>query len=389
MNNGSVDTNCDVVILGGGMSGLALAHYIADYNDLCETQHKTTWVIEPRQIYERDKTWCFWQQQTNPFDAAITHRWYRWQISYNGQTHICECPETPYVRVDSARYYSLAQERLDKSKSVNLLMGCKATKVDVEPTKVTVNCTDLQFEADLVYDTRPKDVAANTLLQHFVGWEIATEEDAFDPETVTLMDFQSSKNGDIHFFYVLPFDKRHALIETTHFSKAPLTDKIYEQELKTYLTKQLGISAWQIQYEERGIIPMPKIISNLARRKHHNLIPFGLHGDTAKPSTGYCYPHAHSQAQQHASLLFAAQIQTAPAARGLLPRWLDKVFISFLEHQAEHAAGTFLQLFQRVPAPALIRFLSDNAKPTDYIQVMLAMPKLLLIREAFRCVSNT
>jgi len=60
-----------------------------------------------------------------------------------------------------------------------------------------------------------------------------------------------------------------------------------------------------------------------------------------------------------------------------------------LEHQSEQAAGTFLQLFRRVPAPALVRFLSDNAKPTDYMQVILAMPKLSFIREAFRCVRNT
>ncbi|MDB2646768.1 lycopene cyclase family protein [Pseudomonadales bacterium] len=290
MNSGFADTNCDVLILGGGMSGLALAHYIADYNDHCEKLSKTTWVIEPRQTYTRDKTWCYWQQQTTPFDAAVTHRWYRWQISYNGQTHICECSELPYVRVDSQRYYALAQARLDKSKTVNLLTGTKANKVDVKQTKVSVSCDDLQYEADLVYDTRPKDVAPNTLLQHFVGWEIATDRDAFDPETVTLMDFQSTKNGDIHFFYVLPFDKRRALIETTHFSKTLLPDKVYEEELRTYLTEQLGICEWQIQHEERGIIPMPKNTASQTQRSHQNLIPFGLHGGTAKPSTGYCYP---------------------------------------------------------------------------------------------------
>ena len=389
MNSGFADTSCDVLILGGGMSGLALAHYIADYNDHYKKLSKTTWVVEPRQTYKRDKTWCYWQQQTTPFDAAVTHRWYRWQISYNGQTHICECSELPYVRVDSQRYYALAQARLDKSKSVNLLTGTKATKVDVKQTKVSVSCDDLQYEADLVYDTRPKDVAPNTLLQHFVGWEITTDRDTFDPETVTLMDFQSTKGGDIHFFYVLPFDKRRALIETTHFSKTLLPDKVYEEELRTYLTEQLGICEWQIQHEERGIIPMPKNTASHTQRSHQNLIPFGLHGGTAKPSTGYCYPHAHSQAQQHASQLFAPQAQTASAARGLLARWLDTVFISFLEHQSEQAAGTFLQLFRRVPAPALVRFLSDNAKPTDYIQVILAMPKLSFIREAFRCVRNT
>ena len=380
-------TNCDVVILGGGMSGLALACHIADRNDRHVEQAKTVWVVEPRANYQQDKTWCFWQQHSTPFDAAITHRWQRWQISSEGQTHTCECPELPYVRVDSGRYYAIAQERLDRCSSVNLLTGIRANTLQVDQAKVTVYCENLQFVADYVYDTRPKDIADDTLLQHFVGWEVETDNDAFDPQTVTLMDFQTTTDGDIHFFYVLPFDKRHALIETTHFSKTLLDDKTYARELTDYLSAQLGVSNWQIQRKERGVIPMPKNAPNPAQREYCNVIPFGLHADTAKPSTGYCYPHAQYQAQHHMRSLFAAEVQVAEA-RKPLARWLDQVFISFLEHRPDHAADTFLQLFKRVPAQILIRFLSDNARITDYLRVITAMPKLLLIREAIRCVRN-
>lgn len=98
-------------------------------------------------------------------------------------------------------------------------------------------------------------------------------------------------------------------------------------------------------------------------------------------------PHAQCQARHHVRSLFAAEVQAADA-RKPLARWLDQVFISFLEHRPDHAADTFLQLFKRVPAQILIRFLSDNARITDYLRVITAMPKLLLIREAIRCVRN-
>ena len=388
MSNNSSITNCDVLVLGGGMSGLALACHIADYNDLYSDQEKDTWVIEPRVKYLSDKTWCFWQQDANLFDSAVTHRWNRWLIKSGDNTHICRSSELDYVMVDSGRYYAIAQERLTRSTSVNLLTGTRAEALQIGQTQITVDCDDVQFKADYVYDTRPKEIPFGTLLQHFVGWEIETDQDVFDTHTVTLMDFQASNDDDIHFFYVLPFTKRHALVETTHFSKKSLEDKIYLEELTHYITTELGIGEWRILREERGIIPMPKKPPNPEQRAHYNVIPFGLYADTAKPSTGYCYPHAQHQAKQHASRLFAGTAHQVTAVRNPVAQWLDHVFISFLEHQPAHAASTFIRLFKRVPEPVLIRFLSDNAKITDYLKVIAAMPKFLFICEAFRCAKN-
>ena len=379
--------NCDALILGGGMSGLSLACHIADCNDATKGEPKSTWVIEPRTRYSKDKTWCFWQQQDpSLFDAAISHRWHRWLIKAEGRTHVCKNQDYAYVRVDSGRYYDIALARLNRSASVKLVQGLSVESVSAARRKVTAECGELNITADYVYDTRPKNIPAGTLLQHFVGWEIETDRDAFDPQTVTLMDFQASSEGDIHFFYVLPFSKRHALVESTHFSKKLLHDEVYAQELNHYLLAQLDIDNWQVLHEERGVLPMPKNSPTQADRAHFNVIPFGLHADTAKPSTGYCYPHAQRQAKHYANRLFAENPAQVPAARASLARWLDHVFISFLEHQPAHAASTFMQLFQRVPEPVLIRFLSDTAKATDYIRVVAAMPKRLFIREAIRCV---
>ena len=73
-----------------------------------------------------------------------------------------------------------------------------------------------------------------------------------------------------------------------------------------------------------------------------------------------------------------------PRARPSVARWLDGVFVSFLEHQAAQAPEVFFRLFERVQPAALVRFLSDGATLADYLRVVWAMPKGVMTREALR-----
>ena len=128
------------------------------------------------------------------------------------------------------------------------------------------------FQTRQVFDTRPTPIPDGILLQHFVGWEIETDVDVFDPSTVTLMDFAPGAQ-DIHFFYVLPLSTRHALIETTHFSTQVLDEASYEAEITDYLQQRFGLSQWQIKHEEKGVIPMPRQALDLSDRPHSRIVP--------------------------------------------------------------------------------------------------------------------
>ncbi|MEC7105705.1 MAG: lycopene cyclase family protein, partial [Pseudomonadota bacterium] len=251
--------------------------------------------------------------------------------------------------------------------------------------KVEITSQRNVWRANTVFDTRPAPLPEDILLQHFVGWEIETEIDIFDPTTVTLMDFVSGAE-DIHFFYVLPFSPRHALVETTHFSKAVAASEVYEQELRRYLVDRFGLSDWRIVHREKGVIPMPRQAPDLTARDYQQIIPLGLHSDTVKPSTGYCYPHAQHQASQQVQALFADAKLNAVPARSRLVRWLDAVFIGFLEEHPQRGGEIFFRLFNRVPSDALVRFLSDQARPSDVIRVMKALPMGAFIRQALRHV---
>ena len=374
----------DVVILGGGMTGLTLAHHIASLNAAQPANQRQTLVVEPREAYLRDKTWCYWQHTKTPFDAAITHQWSQWSVSWDDKTQVSRA-NIPYVRVDSSRFYDIARREIDASETVTLQLGEKAKSVISDRAKVEITSQSNVWRANTVFDTRPAPLPKDILLQHFVGWEIETEIDIFDPTTVTLMDFVSGAK-DIHFFYVLPFSPRHALVETTHFSKAVAANEVYEQELRRYLADRFGLSDWRILHREKGVIPMPRQAPDLTARDYQQIIPLGLHSDTVKPSTGYCYPHAQHQASQQVQALFADAKLNAVPARSRLVRWLDAVFIGFLEEHPQRGGEIFFRLFNRVPSDALVRFLSDQAKPSDVIRVMKALPMGAFIRQALRHV---
>ena len=375
----------DVVILGGGMTGLTLAHHIAQQNAAQPARTLNTLVLEPRESYRRDKTWCYWRQASTPFDEAITHQWSQWSVSFNGETQVCRSELIPYVRVDSGRFYDIAQRNLEVSDSVTLSLGEAATTMTARETGVAITSVRENYCAKMAFDTRPMPLPQGILLQHFVGWEIETDSDVFDPSTVILMDFVSTAQ-DIHFFYVLPFSPRHALVETTHFSMAIPPQEIYADELKSYLASRFGLSEWRILHREQGVIPMPRRAPDLAARAHRKIIPIGLHSDTVKPSTGYCYPHAQQQALAQVRALFSNPDADAVAARSRLSRWLDAIFIGFLEEHPERAGEIFYRLFSRVPSNALVRFLGDQARTIDVIRVMTALPMGAFIRQALRHV---
>ena len=79
--------------------------------------------------------------------------------------------------------------------------------------------------------------------QHFCGVEIKTDNDIFDEKIFNLMDFDCEQKNGIHFFYVLPFNNRRALIETTWLSNLEdLKKQNYVDELKEYIENNLKLN---------------------------------------------------------------------------------------------------------------------------------------------------
>ncbi|MFJ8164241.1 lycopene cyclase family protein [Streptomyces sp. NPDC096136] len=116
------------------------------------------------------------------------------------------------------------------------------------------------LRARWIHDSRPPaaaPAARSALLQHFRGWFVHCERPSFDARTVELMDFRTAQpERGLSFGYVLPTSGHAALVEYTEFSRSPLTAAAYEDALRDYAGRVLGLGAFRVLGTEQGAIPM-------------------------------------------------------------------------------------------------------------------------------------
>ena len=124
------------------------------------------------------------------------------------------------------------------------------------------------------------------LWQHFQGYEIEAERDIFDDKVLTLMDFNCDQKDGVHFFYVLPFSPKTALIETTWISRMNDARELnYSDQIHNYIKDVLKIGEYKINYSEIGKIPM----FNTKITKGDNVIQIGTAGGMTRLSTCLLY----------------------------------------------------------------------------------------------------
>ena len=191
----------DYVILGGGCAGLSLAYELDIHQKLND---KTLAIVEPRTEYKRDKTWSFWKVSPHNFDDCVKKSWKEFSIKTPSDSKIIKCDNFPYQSIDSGLFYENINDSLAKNKNIKFFKDVKELK------------TDNAFVFNSVPSLQDKK---SNLWQHFHGIEIETDKDFFNDNIVDLMDFDCDQRNSVHFFYVLPFSKNKAMIETTWLSK--------------------------------------------------------------------------------------------------------------------------------------------------------------------------
>ena len=256
----------DYVIIGGGCAGLSLAYQLEIHQKLND---KTLAIVEPRTEYKRDKTWSFWKVFDHNFEDCIKKSWKEFSIKTSFDSKLIKCDNFPYQSIDSGLFYKKINERLTKNKNIKFFKNIK----------------ELNTNNSLIFNSVPS-VQSNKshLWQHFHGIEVETNEDFFNDNTVDLMDFDCDQRNNVHFFYVLPFSKNKAMIETTWLSKEDKSLKDYESQIKNYIDR-LGLKDYKINFKEEGAIPL----FHPMNEKEKNKINIGTAGGMTRLSTGYTF----------------------------------------------------------------------------------------------------
>jgi lycopene beta-cyclase len=368
----AADSDFDYLIVGGGAAGLSLAFHMAQEPRLAT---KKVLLIEPDGKDQNDRTWSFWADEPTVFDGIVAHEWSRIAFRSPGFDKIIDLGRYRYKTINGLDYYRFVRRALADNPQFRFERG-NVTSLANTTAGVRATTATGVFEARYGFDSRPPDLARlmqpqqhRYLLQHFVGWEVETEAEVFDPTTVEFMDFRGQQHHEARFIYVLPFTARKALVEYTLFSETVLPKAEYETALRHYLSVTLGVKDYRIGAEEVGAIPMTD--HPLPARDGQHIINLGTRGGRAKPSTGYAF----KRIQQHSVRLVAALASTGhPPQDATGDKWqfrlFDTLLLDIMKRHGESTRDIFRQLFERNPVERIFRFLDETTSWADNFRVM-------------------
>ncbi len=385
--------DADVVIVGAGAAGLSCAVRMSMAG---LTRQLRILLLEPRTEFLHDRTWCFWNVLPNPFEDCVSHRWTSWSVAGPTRRVDRSSPGLTYNHLPADAFYDRARDILASDANVELRLGVRVDRLEQAGRTVRVISDAGEVEANMVMDSRPHRIQGPAsaasggrfprLIQHFHGETIRTESDVFDPAVATVMDFRVSQEDGIHFVYVLPFDRRTALIEDTYFAGRPRPLEAYVEQIADYARARYGVDRFEVLHSETGAIPMDS--RPLRARENTRIVDIGVRGGAARPSTGYAFLAIQRQAARLSERLAGWADDPALDPPRLAPcysrrsAFLDRVFLSHIVRHPEHAPELFLRMFDRVPPDALARFLFDGGSLADDVRVMSALPAAPLVAAA-------
>jgi lycopene beta-cyclase len=386
-----MEAQWDIVIAGGGLSGLAMAVELAQP----QFSHLRILLVEQRSVYRRDRTWSFWSDGAHRYAHLERAAWTRWRVAHDGSDAV-RSGSAAYRTIDADAFYADALAQIAACSHIEVRLGTAVASVSAQgPCRVQLGGEGggQWLQTGLLIDARPPSAAAGAgsarMAQHFLGWEIETDVDLFDPSTLDLMDFRPACDG-LHFFYVLPYGPRRALVETTWISPPGLHHD-YAAQLERYIAQRWGRVAYRKVYEERGSLGLDPVAA--AGAQDGPIVRVGRAAGTLRPSTGFAFletlAHCTQLAQQIGQCRFpitgrGSREPLRAFRRKAADRWMDALFQRFLEADWPSAPALFLAMFRHAPSDRLIRFLCGQASWLDRIAVVASMPKLRCLHSLVR-----
>lgn len=374
--------DADVVVCGAGAAGLSIAVRLARLP-------LTVRVIDRREGYGRDRTFSFFRGRSHPFEDAVARRYRAIDVVGRDRRIARNVEARPYETLPADRFYESALRTLARHDRVRLDLGVSIGAIRDLGGHVEVETDRGALRTALVIDARGAIGKASTRegdiewVQHFAGMDVEVEHPIFEPAVATLMDLRVSQKDGPHFVYVLPETTRRALVEDTYFGPKPFEIEHYGANVHAWL-KERGAGAVSVLRSERGVLPMTTADVD---RGAGRILRVGLAGGAAKPSTGYAFTFIQRDADAIGLALASWDRMRAPTIappRSPTSLFFDRVFLAYLAAHPQSAERIFVDLFAGTTGPAIARFLSEDATPSDYAAVMAAVPSAGVLAQAIR-----
>ena len=368
----------DFIVIGAGLSSLMfLSKMISNKSKL------SILVLEQKRSIARNQTFCVWEGPgliniEKEFKLKAKHRWNKILIENNRKKIKKDIHPYHYVCHDG--HTTLKKLSRQIKGRVKILYATKVTGVHEMDKKIQVNSSEGNFYSKYIVDSRPKieknEIKSAYIQQAFIGSEIEVKSNYFNKYEATIMSFSKNKK-ETEFIYQLPFTKKRALVETTLFSKSPDLKKL--QQKHTRNLKKYG--DYKILKGERGIIPMALIEA----KKNKRIMKVGMAAGMVRASSGYSMRKIANWVLGHkGKTLKKNNLLSFSYSPNPLLDFFDKIFLAVLKNHPNKSPNLFINLFEKSSHKSLIKFLSDTPSWKDNLNVVLSMPKKLMLKTVFK-----
>lgn len=331
-------------------------------------------ILEPDSKNSNDKTFCFWMEPHRLVEFGlqdlVRDEWKKVAVvnEYPQQLNTFN-----YYHIPALTLYEKVKSVLEKYNPHTIHEAFHGQTLANEGTFALEHGNQV-FHSKFVFDNRPPSYVPSTkretqLYQSFYGWEITTENQKFDAETFTMMDFNTPQDGATQFMYVLPFDEHRALFEITRFGEAPIEKETAESTIHQYLAEKH--IDYKIVQTEQGIIRMFNAPFKDVKSAS-NLFHTGERGGSLKPSTGYSFVRSLHRAETIAAALIVGKQPRFQKAKRFA--YYDRILLQILKSTPNSGKKVFTQLFAKNKIETVLRFLDERSNPKEELAIFRSLP---------------
>ena len=377
----SIDqTAYDFIIGGAGLAGLSLAYRMLKAGLL---NKKSLLLIDIDLKEQNDRTWSFWAKDIHKItDCPPDESWSQANLKSDDlDLKVALAPYT-YHSINGLSYYTFIKERLKEAKTIDWLQASildyRSEERTVQTSAGKLNYRSVFFPShfsnhDIASFNRAE--APSFMWQHFLGWQIQTEDENFTEESFTYMDMgiKQVENG-LSFFYILPYSKNKALIEYTLFSAGLLEKESYKKAVKHYIEEVLKIQNYQIVEEEYNKIPMTTAIQ-YPRPKDASICPIGTLSGSVKASTGYSFLRVQKQTQHIVNQLQNGNTDNLSYSFSKRHKLYDAILLEVMANGTLSGQEVFESLYKNNPFQLLLKFLDEETSLWEEFKIINSVPK--------------
>ena len=368
----------DYIILGAGASGLLLAYRMSQERYFDD---KAILILDQLKDKGNDRTWCYWEEGKGEWDDILTKSWPKVFFGSDSFSKTINITPFNYKMIRSEKFYHKLWKSISLKSNITFIEDrVKNYKEIDEGVKVIGNKSNyLGFKLlNSILDKRAFSIQKKypVIQQHFMGWFVTTKIDCFDDSVATFMDFNIPQSGNTRFMYVLPINKKKALIEYTLFSKDLLGKSEYEIAIKDYL-KLKKITDFEISEKEIGSIPMTSFKFDELNSK--NILNIGTAGGWTKSSTGYTFNNTSKKTKDLVSFLCTENDFTRFSKRTKF--WFyDLLFLDVLAGDNEKGSTVFASMFKKMNIKTIFKFLDEESTLLEDFKIIISVPSKLFIQ---------